>query len=96
MEGVGFGQAIVDALYSETSSITIMEITTIGTDLLLAIQAKIGDLLFWGALAFSPSVGYVFAFPVNALLVRFGVKERMENSAVIDQIRVSGQAQAAD
>jgi len=47
-EGVGFSQAMLDALLSETPSITIVESTRIGTDLLLASQAKMGDLLFWG------------------------------------------------
>ncbi|MFC7130482.1 DUF4396 domain-containing protein [Haloferax chudinovii] len=93
-EGVGFGEAMLDALYSEAPSITIMEIAAIGTDLLIASQAHISDLLFWGALAFSLSVGFVFAFPVNAVLVRFGVKEGMKNPAEMRQS--GGQAQAAD
>jgi uncharacterized membrane protein YesL len=93
-EGVGFGEAMLDALYSETPSITIMEIAAIGTDLLIASQAHISDLLFWGALAFSLSVGFVFAFPVNAVLVHFGVKEGMKNPAEMRQS--GGQAQAAD
>ena len=84
-EGVGFGEAMLDALYSETPSITVMEITAIGTDLLIASQAHVSDLLFWGALVFTLSVGYVFAFPVNAVLVHFGVKEGMENPAQMDQ-----------
>jgi Domain of unknown function (DUF4396) len=93
-EGVGFREAMFDALYSETPSITIMEISAIGTDLLIASQAKIGDLLFWGALAFSLSVGFLFAFPVNALLVHFGVKEGMMNPAEMGQGQ--GQAQSGD
>lgn len=80
-EGVGLREALLDALYSETPSITVMEITAIGTDLLIASQAHVTDLLFWGALAFSLSVGFVFAFPVNATLVHFGVKEGMKNPA---------------
>jgi hypothetical protein len=80
-EGVGFGEAMLDALYSETPSITVMETTAIGTDLLIASQAHIGDVLFWGALVFSLSVGFVFAFPINAALVHFGVKEGMKNPA---------------
>jgi len=95
-EGVGFGEAMLDALYSETPSITIMEIAAIGTDLLVASQAHISDLLFWGALVFSLSVGFVFAYPVNATLVYFGVKEGMENPAEMGQSQSSGCAQAAD
>ncbi|MFC7069812.1 DUF4396 domain-containing protein [Halobaculum lipolyticum] len=80
-EGVGLREAVVDAFYSETPSITVMEVTAIGTDLLLAADAHVGDLLFWGALALSLSVGYLAAFPVNAALVRAGVKEGMANPA---------------
>jgi hypothetical protein len=94
-EGVGFSEAILDALYSETPSITVMEVTAIGTDLLIASQAHIGDLLFWGALVFSLSVGFVFAFPVNAVLVHSGVEEGMKNPAEMGQSQ-GGQAQAPD
>ncbi|WP_435064545.1 DUF4396 domain-containing protein [Halobaculum sp. EA56] len=80
-EGVGLREAVADAFYSETPSITVMEVTAIGTDLLLAADAHVGDLLFWGALAFSLSVGYLAAYPVNAALVRAGVKEGMKNPA---------------
>lgn len=58
-----------------------MEIAAIETDLLIASQTHISDLLFWGALAFSLSVGFVFAFPANAVLVHFGIKEGMKNPA---------------
>jgi len=95
-EGVGFGEAMLDALYSETPSITIMEIAAIGTDLLIASQAHISDLLFWGALAFSLSVGFVFAYPVNAALVYFGVKEGIKTPAEMGQSQSTEQAQAAD
>jgi hypothetical protein len=78
-EGEGFGSAFKDAFYNETPSITVMEISAIGTDLLLAEGAKFGNLLFWGSLVFSLSVGFLFAYPVNAALVRFGVKEGMMN-----------------
>ncbi|WP_231187250.1 DUF4396 domain-containing protein [Haladaptatus sp. DYF46] len=78
-EGEEFRSAFMDALYSETPSITVMEITAIGTDLLLAGGAKFDEVLFWGSLVFSLSVGFLFAYPVNAALVRFGVKEGMMN-----------------
>lgn len=60
-EGVGFVEAAKDALISETPSITIMEITAIGADLILARKAHILDPLFWTALAFSLSIGFLFA-----------------------------------
>jgi hypothetical protein len=80
-EGVGFGEAMLDALYSETPSITVMEVAVIGTDLLIAGGAHVTDLLFWGALAFSLSVGFVVAFPVDTVLVHLGVKEGMKTPA---------------
>ncbi|ODR81086.1 copper oxidase [Haladaptatus sp. W1] len=91
-EGEGFRTAFADAFYSETPSITIMEITAIGTDLLLAGGAKFGSPLFWGSLAFSLSVGFLFAYPVNAALVRFGIKEGMMNPKKMGE----GSAHSAD
>jgi hypothetical protein len=78
-DGVGFTEATWDALLSETPSITIMEIFAIGTDLLLAADAHVGELLFWSALAFSLSIGFLVAWPVNVLLVEFGIKEGMSD-----------------
>lgn len=78
-DGVGFKEAMKDALWSETPSITLMEIAAIGTDLLLASEALMSDVLFWLALAFSLSVGFLVAWPVNIGLVSFGVKEGMSD-----------------
>jgi hypothetical protein len=78
-EGVGFGEAVRDAFYTETPSITVMEVTAIGTDLWLAGEAHIGSVLFWSALAFSLTVGLLAAYPVNVALVAGGVKEGMQN-----------------
>ncbi|WP_435345835.1 DUF4396 domain-containing protein [Haloarchaeobius sp. HRN-SO-5] len=94
-EGVAFWEAMKDALYSETPSITVMEVVAIGTDLLFASSAHVGDVLFWSALAFSLSLGFVAAFPVNVGLVHLGVKEGMQNPAEMGGRR-AGQAQAAD
>ena len=91
-EGESFRTAFSDAFYSETPSITVMEIAAVGTDLLLAGSAKFGEPLFWGSLVFSLSVGFLFAYPVNTALVRFGVKEGMMNPK---EMRDDG-AQAAD
>ena len=92
-EGVGFREAMFDALYSETPSITVMEIAAIGTDLLIASEAHIGDILFWGALVFSLSIGFIVAFPLNAGLVYLGVKEGMKNPA---DLGTGGTGTAAD
>lgn len=76
-EGVGFGEALSDALYSETASIAVMEIAAIGTDIWLASSAHITSLIFWTGLAFSLSIGYFVAYPVNVYLVHRGVKGGM-------------------
>lgn len=47
-DGEALGTAVVDALYSETPSITVMEVTAIGADLLLAREATMGDPLSLG------------------------------------------------
>ncbi|WP_254279931.1 DUF4396 domain-containing protein [Haloarcula marina] len=84
-EGVNFSTAIRDAFYSETPSITVMEVVAVGSDLLLAAEAGLTDALFWSSLVLSLSLGFLAAFPVNLALVRFGVKEGMENPAEMGQ-----------
>ncbi|MCL7417283.1 MAG: DUF4396 domain-containing protein [Halalkalicoccus sp.] len=78
-QGESFQEATKDAFLSETPSITVMEIAAIATDLLLAGTAGMGSILFWMAMAFSLSVGFVAAYPVNAGLISLGVKEGMMN-----------------
>jgi hypothetical protein len=78
-QGVGLKQALWDAFYSETASITVMEIVAIGTDLWLAGEAHINEALFWSSLVFSLTMGLIAAYPVNVLLVKLGVKEGMHN-----------------
>lgn len=80
-EGVGLGEALKDAFYSETASITVMEIVAIGVDVWLAGEAGMGEILFWTALVFSLTMGLIAAYPVNLLLIHFGVKEGMMNPA---------------
>ena len=92
-EGVGFGEAVKDAFYSETPSITIMEIAAIGTDLLLAGGAGWTSPLFWTALFFSLTIGFVAAYPVNVALIVAGVKEGMGDPAEMDG---SSSSSAAD
>lgn len=78
-EGVSWGQAIKDALYSETASITVMEIVAISVDIWLAGEATMGDVLFWSSLFFSLSLGLIAAYPVNLVLIYYSVKEGMMN-----------------
>ncbi|HMB12447.1 MAG TPA: DUF4396 domain-containing protein [Roseovarius sp.] len=76
-EGTGFGQAARDALYSETPSITIMEIVAIGVDLTLAGGAGPTQVLFWSSMIVSLSCGLIAAYPVNVILIRLGIKAGM-------------------
>jgi hypothetical protein len=78
-DGEALSTAVRDALYTETPSITVMEVVAIGTDVLLAGEATIGTALFWGGLIFSLSLGFVAAYPVNVALVAVGVKEGMSD-----------------
>jgi hypothetical protein len=75
--GCGAGEAL--------GFVLLAGLLVLQSTLLVASQAHISDLLFWGALAFSLSVGFVFAFPVNAVLVHFDVKEGMKNPAEMRQ-----------
>ncbi len=45
-DGVGLQQSLWDAFVSETPGITVMEIVAIGTDLILAGNATIGEPIF--------------------------------------------------
>ena len=78
-DGVGFGEALLDAFYSETASITVMEMVAVTIDLLLARSATMSDAIFWSSLVVSLTMGLAAAYPVNALLIRLGVKEGMHS-----------------
>ncbi|MEQ8604083.1 MAG: DUF4396 domain-containing protein [Marivibrio sp.] len=78
-EGVGLPQALIDAFWSETASIAVMEAVAISVDLWLAGDAGMAEPLFWSALAVSLTLGLAAAYPVNALLIAFGVKEGMHD-----------------
>lgn len=78
-EGVGLRQALWDAFYSETASITMMETVAIGTDLWLSQGATMGHALFWSSLVFSLSMGLIAAYPVNVILISLGVKAGMHS-----------------
>lgn len=78
-EGEPLRSALSDAFYSETASITVMEVTAVSVDLLLGRSATIDEPLFWSAMVVSLSAGLLAAYPVNVLLVDHGVKEGMMN-----------------
>lgn len=78
-EGVSFREAVHDAFVAETASITVMEVTAIGLDIWLAGGAGMGDVRFWWALIVSLTAGLFAAYPVNAVLIHWGVKEGMHD-----------------
>ncbi|MFB6109689.1 MAG: DUF4396 domain-containing protein [Halodesulfurarchaeum sp.] len=85
-EGTGLSEALRDAFWSETPSITVMEIVAISTDIWLAGEALMGEVLFWSSLIFSLSLGLIAAYPVNLYLVHRGVKEGMQNPAELEPV----------
>ena len=77
--GEAFQVALKDSVVAESISITVMEVVALSVNAGLAGDARIGDPVFWGALIISLSMGLLAAYPVNVLLIRFGVKEGMHN-----------------
>ena len=83
-DGIPLRKALWDALLAETPSITVMEVTAIGVSLWLAGNAGMGDIRFWTSLIVSLTCGLVAAYPVNLLLIHFGVKEGMMDPRMTD------------
>lgn len=76
-DGVPLADAMKDAFTSETASITVMELTAVAVDLWVGGSSHLYDVRFWTALVVSLTAGLFAAYPVNILLVHFGVKEGM-------------------
>jgi len=72
--GLALGAVIPIALASDTLSITTMEVVDNAIILAVpgAMAAGLGQLLFWGSLAFSLVVAGAFAVPVNRWLIARG------------------------
>ena len=72
--GIALASALPLALASDTLSIAVMEIVDNVVMLVVpgAMEAGLGDLLFWGSLAFALAVAFVAAFPVNRYLIARG------------------------
>jgi hypothetical protein len=72
--GLTVRQAIPLALASDTVSIATMEVVDSLTVLLVpgAMDAGLGDLLFWGSLAGALFLAFWAAFPVNRWLIARG------------------------
>jgi Domain of unknown function (DUF4396) len=72
--GLVLAVAIPVAFASDSFSIAVMEITDNAVMLAVpgALDASLSSLLFWGSLAFSLAVAFVFAFPLNRYLIARG------------------------
>ncbi|MGE5690019.1 MAG: DUF4396 domain-containing protein [Pseudomonadota bacterium] len=72
--GLALGAVLGIALAADTFSIAVMELVDNAVLLLVpgAMDAGLGDLLFWASLAFALAVAWVAAFPVNRWLIARG------------------------
>jgi len=72
--GVPLRQATRVALAADTVSIAVMEIVDNGFILLVpgAMEAGLGDFLFWWSLAVGLFIAFWAAFPVNRVLIARG------------------------
>jgi hypothetical protein len=72
--GMALAAVIPIALTADTLSIAVMEIVDNAILLLIpgAMDAGLGDILFWGALAFALGVAFVVTVPVNRWLIARG------------------------
>jgi hypothetical protein len=72
--GLTLSTVVPIALASDTFSIATMEIVDNAIMLIVpgAMEAGVGDVLFWGALSVALVVAGVFAFPVNRWLIARG------------------------
>jgi hypothetical protein len=72
--GLALSAVVPIALASDTLSIATMEIVDNAIVVAVpgAMDAGLGDLLFWGSLAFALAIAGVFAVPVNRWLIARG------------------------
>ena len=72
--GLALAAVVPLALVADTFSIVVMEIVDNAIMLVVpgAMEAGLGDGLFWGSLAFSLAVAFVAAYPVNRYLIARG------------------------
>jgi hypothetical protein len=72
--GLALGAVIPIALAADTFSIAVMEIVDNAIMLTVpgAMDAGLGDIVFWGALSFALAVAAAFAYPLNRWLIKRG------------------------
>jgi hypothetical protein len=85
--GLALSAVIPIALASDTLSIATMEVVDNLIVVLIpgALEAGLGDLLFWGSLSFSLVVAGAFAVPVNRWLIARG-----KGHAVVHETGIHG------
>jgi hypothetical protein len=85
--GFALAAVIPIALASDTVSIATMEVVDNAIILAVpgALEAGLGDILFWGSLAFSLAIAGVVAVPVNRWLIARG-----KGHAVVHETGVHG------
>jgi Domain of unknown function (DUF4396) len=85
--GMALSAVVPLALASDTASITTMEIVDNAIVVAIpgALEAGLGDVLFWGSLAFSLVVAGAFAVPVNRWLIARG-----KGHAVVHETGIHG------
>src|SRR3954469_10390441 len=85
--GLALSAVVPIALASDTLSITTMEIVDNLIVLTIpgALDAGLGDLLFWGSLSFSLVIAGAFALPVNRWLIARG-----KGHAVVHETGIHG------
>ena len=81
--GTALGAAIGIALVADTLSIATMEVVDNAVLLLWpgAMDADLGDLLFWGSLAIALAVAWGPTFLVNRALIRRGKGHALAHAA---------------
>jgi uncharacterized protein DUF4396 len=72
--GMALAAVVPIALASDTFSIAVMEIVDNAIVLVVpgAMDAGLGDLLFWGSLALALAIAFAAAWPVNRALIARG------------------------
>jgi hypothetical protein len=72
--GLALATVVPIALASDTASIAVMEIVDNAIIVVIpgALEAELGDLLFWGSLAFSLVIAGFVALPLNRWLIARG------------------------
>jgi hypothetical protein len=85
--GLALSAVIPIALASDTLSIAVMEVVDNAIVVAIpgAMDAGLGDLLFWGSLSFALAVAGVVAMPVNRWLIARG-----RGHAVVHQTGIHG------